>query len=72
MTTSCMNISAAVIKLAQYTDKPAKCHYQAAKQVLLYLYATCTHGIYYWQPEPMNSLPQCSKDPNNISQNGTN
>ena len=58
MTTNRIDISAATIKLSQYSNQPAKCHYQAVKQIFVYLYATKEYGIYYWRPQPNNSLPE--------------
>ena len=57
MTTNRIDISAATIKLSQYSNNPAKCHYQAVKQVFIYLYATKEYGIYYWRPRPYDTLP---------------
>jgi hypothetical protein len=51
------DISPAIIKLAQYSNNPAKCHYQAAKKLCEYLYVTRDKGIYYWRPEPREDLP---------------
>ena len=60
MTTSRIDISAAVIKLSQYAARPAKCHYLAVKHVFVYLYATRDFGIYYWRPQSRNNndLPE--------------
>lgn len=52
-----LDISAAVIKLSQYSEAPARCHYQAVRHVFAYLHATKTEGIYYWRPEPHDALP---------------
>jgi hypothetical protein len=48
MTICRLDISPAVIKLSQYSQAPAKCHYQAVKAVFVYLCATANDGIYYW------------------------
>jgi hypothetical protein len=37
MTICRLDISPAVIKLSQYSEAPAKCHYQAAKAIFTYL-----------------------------------
>ena len=58
MVTCRPDISYPVVKLSQYSITPAKEHYEAAKQLLLYLKATKTDGIYYWRPEPHKSLPE--------------
>jgi hypothetical protein len=58
MTICRLDISPAVIKLSQYSEAPARCHYQAAKAIFTYnLYATKHDGIYYWRPPPRNELP---------------
>jgi hypothetical protein len=58
MTICRLGISPAVIKLSQYYHAPPKCHYQAARAVFAYLYATKADGIYYWRPSPRLDLPQ--------------
>lgn len=57
MTICRLDISAAVIKLSQYSENPAKCHYQAVRNIFGYLRATKADGIYYWRPEPRDDLP---------------
>jgi hypothetical protein len=57
MTICRLDISPAVIKLSQYSEAPAKCHYQAARAIFAYLYATKHDGIYYWRPAPRDELP---------------
>jgi hypothetical protein len=57
MTLCRLDIAPAIIKLSQYSTNPAKCHYQAAKALMVYLYATRDDGIFYWGPEPNNDLP---------------
>jgi hypothetical protein len=57
MTICQLDISPAVIKLSQYSQAPAKCHYQAVKAVFVYLCATANDGIYYWRPTPREELP---------------
>ena len=42
MTLCRIDIAPAIIKLSQYSSNPAKCHYQAAKALMIYLYATRT------------------------------
>jgi hypothetical protein len=58
MTICRLDISPAVIKLSQYSHAPAKCHYQAAKAVFVYLHATKADWIYYWRPSARLDLPQ--------------
>ena len=58
MVTCRPDISFPVVKLSQYSINPAKIHYEAAKKLLVYLYATKSHGIYFWRKEPHPSLPK--------------
>jgi hypothetical protein len=57
MTLCRLDIAPAVIKLSQYSTNPAKCHYQAAKALMIYLHATREDGIFYWPPAPNDTLP---------------
>ncbi len=57
MVTCRPDISFPVVKLSQYSIKPAKEHYEAAKELLIYLKATKTDGIYYWRSEINKELP---------------
>jgi Reverse transcriptase (RNA-dependent DNA polymerase) len=57
MTLCRIDIAPAVIKLSQYSSRPHKYHYQAAKALMVYLYATRNDGLYYWRPEPNEALP---------------
>ena len=57
MVTCRPDISFPVVKLSQYSITPAKEHYEAAKELLLYLKATRTDGIYYWRSEAHKELP---------------
>jgi hypothetical protein len=57
MTLCRLDIAPAIIKLSQYSSNPAKCHYQAAKALMIYLHATRNDGIFYWRPEPNLDLP---------------
>jgi hypothetical protein len=50
-----LDISTAVIKLSQYSQEPAKGHYQAVKAVFVYLCAT--DRTYYWRPASREELP---------------
>jgi hypothetical protein len=67
MTLCRIDITNAIIKLSQYNENPAKCHYQAAKALLIYLWATKDDGIYYWREEPHEELPDIPP-PNPVSQ----
>jgi hypothetical protein len=52
MTLCRLDIAPAIIKLSQNSTNPAKCHYQAAKALMVYLHATRQNG-----PEPNMDLP---------------
>jgi hypothetical protein len=52
-----IDISIAIITLSQYSERPAKEHYQAAKAVFIYLWHTKSDGLYYWRPTPRDNLP---------------
>jgi hypothetical protein len=51
------DISTAVIKLSQYMANPASDHYQAVHNLVKYIAATYTEGIYYWRELPCEHLP---------------
>ena len=61
MSTCRVDIASAVIQLSQHAANPAKCHYQAAKQIFIYLNATKDHGLFYWRSAPYQSLPRKPK-----------
>ena len=46
-----------LIKLSQYSTKPAQIHYEAVKQVFKYIAATETDGIFFWCTNPNDKLP---------------
>jgi hypothetical protein len=52
-----IDISIAIITLSQYSERPAKVHYQAVKAVFVYLWHTKSDGLYYWRPTPRDDLP---------------
>jgi hypothetical protein len=52
-----IDISIAIITLSQYSERPAKEHYQAVKAVFVYLWHTKSDGLYYWRPSPQMDLP---------------
>ena len=58
MTVARPDISAAVIKLSQYAQNPAKIHYQALCHLMKYLALTKDCGIHYWQKELHMELPK--------------
>ena len=51
------DISYPLIKLSQYSNKPAEEHYQCVKQLFQYVKATKTDGIYFWRKKPRHDLP---------------
>ena len=51
------DISFPLIKLSQYSNKPAKIHYEAVKHLLQYLFETPDEGLYYWRSEEHEQLP---------------
>lgn len=51
------DISYPVIKLSQYSNNPAKAHYQALQEIYQYLAQTPNDGIYYWRQEDNTDLP---------------
>ena len=65
MVTCRPDISFPVIKLAQYSTKPARIHFEAVKHLYKYLAATKTEGIYYWRKTKRHDLkpgiiPKCN------------
>jgi len=57
MTVGRIDISYPIIKLSQYSAQPSKAHYQAVKQIFIYLNATREHGLTYWRPAPNLNHP---------------
>jgi deoxyuridine 5'-triphosphate nucleotidohydrolase len=51
------DISPHSIFLSQFMDNPGQSHYQALKEVALYLAHTIRDGIHYWRSEPNGKLP---------------
>ena len=51
------DISYAVIKLSQYSTRPAAIHFDAVKSVYQYLWQTKEEGITYWRKAPRMDLP---------------
>ncbi|GFH50618.1 hypothetical protein CTEN210_07094 [Chaetoceros tenuissimus] len=58
MVTSCPDISFAITKLAQYSNKPSGIHYEAIKKVYLYLIVTKNDDVIYWRKKPCLDLPE--------------
>ena len=57
MVTCHPDISFPLIKLSQYSNKPAQEHYEAVQQIYRYIKATKSDGIHYWRPSPRDDLP---------------
>ena len=51
------DIAYAVIKLSQYSTRPAPLHFDAVKQVYKYLWQTRDKGIIYWRNNARDDLP---------------
>ena len=60
MVTCRPDISFPVTKLSQYSVQPSRIHFEAIKQLYLYLKATKSDGIYYWRKTPRKDLPIAS------------
>ena len=63
------DISYSVIKLAQYSTRPARIHFEAIKNIYRYLNATKDEGIYFWRKMPRTDMPDdqlpiCKTDSN--------
>ena len=60
MVTKRADIAFPVMKLSQYNNRPAECHFNAIKDIYRYLKATISEGIMYWHPTPSKSQPACT------------
>jgi hypothetical protein len=63
MTVARPDIAYAVIKLSQYSNNPAKIHYQAVRHLFKYLALTKSRGIHYWRKHPVPDLPVITAEP---------
>ena len=63
MITTRPDISFPVIKLSQYSNSPAKIHFEAVKQIFKYLHHTRDIGITYWRNTVNPDLPTADLDP---------
>ena len=64
-----LDISFSTIKLSQYSTRPGHRHFDALKELLVYLRDTIDDGIYYWRRHPrmdlpVGPLPRCRRDEN--------
>ena len=57
MVTCRPDISFPLIKLSQYSTRPALEHFKAVQELYDYIRATISDGIYYWRKEPRLDLP---------------
>ena len=55
------DISFPLIKLSQYSSKPARIHFEAVKGIYQYLKDTMDEGIHYWRTSPRNDRPDSPK-----------
>jgi hypothetical protein len=62
MVTCRPDISYSVIKLSQYSQRPAQIHYKAVKGVFYYLKATKTRKFTYWRTKVNHQLPTLEID----------
>jgi hypothetical protein len=63
MTVARPDITYAIIKLSQYSNNPAKIHYQAVRHLFKYLALTKSRGIHYWRKHPVPGLPVITAEP---------
>jgi hypothetical protein len=54
MPTCRIDISPAIIKISQYSKKPAKYHYIALKNLFAFLNTTKSEGLYYYGKLPIH------------------
>lgn len=69
MVTCRPDISFPLIKLSQYSTKPALEHFEAVQELYNYIRSTKSDGIYYWRTAPrmdlpLGPLPETKKDKN--------
>ena len=57
MVTCRPDISYPLIKLSQYSTKPARIHFEAVQSMYQYLKDTIDEGIHYWRKEPREDCP---------------
>ena len=72
MVTCRPDILLVVIKLSQYSTKPAKVYYQVARHMLKYFRDTQDNGLHFWRPIsredlPNQPLPKIREDINDVS-----
>ena len=58
MVTARPDISFPSIKLSQYNNNPGRKHFEAVRNLLLYLRDTCKEGLYFWREHQNKILPQ--------------
>ena len=52
------DLSPTAVRFTQYSNKPAPIHSHAVRHAIKYLYMTREDGIYFWRPEPKNTLSE--------------
>ena len=57
MVTCRPDISYPIVKLSQYSTAPSRIHFEAVKQLYIYLKHTKTEGIHYWRKTKRSDLP---------------
>ena len=55
-----LDLSFSLIKLSQYSTRPARIHFEACADLYRYLYHTIDDGIYYWRSSPRHDVPTSS------------
>jgi hypothetical protein len=50
--------SPTAVRCTQYSNKPARIHSHAVRRAIKDLYMTREESIYFWRPEPNNTLPE--------------
>ena len=58
MVTCRPDIAFPVVKLSQYSVAPSRIHFEAIKQLYIYIKQTKQDGIYYWRKTPRSDLKQ--------------
>ena len=61
-----IDIADPVITLSQFSQQPAKIHYEAVKHIFAYLNATKNYGLTYWRTHPREDL-ELKPDPKPIT-----
>ena len=57
MVTARPDLSFAVMKMCQFNNQPGRLHFQAVRQMMLFMRDTQDEGMYFWRTKPHKSLP---------------